>query len=81
MTKKIFIVAEIGNNHEGDFRLAKKLIHRAYECGVDAVKFQIFKTNSSKKKENWYNHICYQKNTKTIGSRIISTTNFIWKNW
>lgn len=45
MSKKVFVVAEIGNNHEGDFRLAKKLIYKAYECGVDAVKFQIFKTD------------------------------------
>jgi N,N'-diacetyllegionaminate synthase len=35
-----FIVAEIGNNHEGDFGRAKELLHAAAECGVDAVKFQ-----------------------------------------
>lgn len=36
-----FIVAEIGNNHNGDFELAKILIEKAHECGVDAVKFQV----------------------------------------
>jgi len=36
-----FIVAEIGNNHNGDLELAKKLIERAGECGADAVKFQV----------------------------------------
>jgi N,N'-diacetyllegionaminate synthase len=40
--KKTFIVAEIGNNHEGSFNLAKKLIDKAKDCGVDAVKFQTF---------------------------------------
>jgi len=40
--KKVFIVAEVGNNHEGDFELAKKLVCTAAECGVDAVKFQTF---------------------------------------
>ena len=40
--KKIFITAEIGNNHEGNFQLAKKLIVEAKKCGVDAVKFQTF---------------------------------------
>ena len=40
---KIFIVAEIGNNHEGRFSVAKKLIKKAKEAGVDAVKFQVFK--------------------------------------
>ncbi len=40
--KKVFIVAEIGNNHEGSFATAKKLITKAKNCGVDAVKFQTF---------------------------------------
>ena len=39
---KPFIVAEIGNNHEGSFEIAKKLILKASDCGVDAVKFQTF---------------------------------------
>lgn len=38
--KKTFIIAEIGNNHEGNYSLAKKLISKAAECDVDAVKFQ-----------------------------------------
>ena len=43
---KIYIIAEIGNNHEGSFRLAKKLIQKASEAGVDAVKFQTFKAEN-----------------------------------
>ncbi len=39
-----FIIAEIGNNHEGSFDTAKKLILKAAEAGVDAVKFQTFIT-------------------------------------
>ena len=39
---KTFIIAEIGNNHEGDFDLAKKMISLAAESGADAVKFQTF---------------------------------------
>ena len=41
-SKKTFIVAEVGNNHEGCFKTAKKLIRKAFECGADAVKFQTF---------------------------------------
>ena len=41
-----FIVAEIGNNHEGNFHNAKKLIDKAAEAKVDAVKFQTFKTEN-----------------------------------
>jgi len=42
--KKILIVGEIGNNHEGCFETAKKLINMAAKAGVDAVKFQTYKT-------------------------------------
>jgi sialic acid synthase len=35
-----FIIAEIGNNHNGSLEIAKQLIHKAKEVGVDAVKFQ-----------------------------------------
>jgi N,N'-diacetyllegionaminate synthase len=39
---KVIIVAEIGNNHEGNFELAMEMINSAYESGADAVKFQTF---------------------------------------
>lgn len=37
---KIFIIAEIGINHNGSLNIAKKLIKVAKDCGCDAVKFQ-----------------------------------------
>jgi N-acetylneuraminate synthase len=36
----VFIIAEIGINHNGDLELAKRLIDLALEAGCDAVKFQ-----------------------------------------
>jgi N,N'-diacetyllegionaminate synthase len=39
-----FIIAEVGNNHEGDFEIAKDMVHIAAESGVDAIKFQTFKS-------------------------------------
>jgi N-acetylneuraminate synthase len=36
----IYIVAEIGINHNGDIELAKKMIDTAVHAGVNAVKFQ-----------------------------------------
>jgi len=36
----VFIIAEIGINHNGSTDLAKKLIKLAKDCGCDAVKFQ-----------------------------------------
>ena len=38
--KKIFFIAEIGINHNGDINIAKQLIDNAKEAGFDAVKFQ-----------------------------------------
>jgi N,N'-diacetyllegionaminate synthase len=39
---KVFIVAEVGNNHEGSFTMAEELLGKAAESGADAVKFQTF---------------------------------------
>ena len=36
----VFIVAEIGINHNGDLDLCRQLIDMAKSCGCDAVKFQ-----------------------------------------
>jgi N,N'-diacetyllegionaminate synthase len=37
---RVFVVAEIGNNHDGSVRQAERLIEAAAESGADAVKFQ-----------------------------------------
>ena len=36
----IFVIAEVGINHNGDIRVAKQLIDMAIDTGCDAVKFQ-----------------------------------------
>jgi len=38
--EKVCIIAEIGNNHEGSYALAEKMVILAAEAGADAVKFQ-----------------------------------------
>lgn len=38
--KKVIVIAEIGNNHEGSYALAEELIGLAASAGADAVKFQ-----------------------------------------
>lgn len=43
LKEKTFIIAEIGNNHNGSKEKAKELIDVAAEAGVDAVKFQTFR--------------------------------------
>lgn len=40
LSRRVMIVAEIGNNHEGSLGRAEEMIGRAAEAGADAVKFQ-----------------------------------------
>ncbi|OXB63407.1 hypothetical protein ASZ78_000302 [Callipepla squamata] len=35
-----FIIAEIGQNHQGDLDIAKRMIRMAKDCGADCAKFQ-----------------------------------------
>jgi N-acetylneuraminate synthase len=40
MINNIYLIAEIGINHNGDLKIAKKLIDNAKEANFDSVKFQ-----------------------------------------
>lgn len=43
---RTFIIAEAGVNHNGDIKLAKKLVDVAKRAGADAIKFQTFKAEN-----------------------------------
>ena len=57
---KIKIIAEIGVNHNGSIKIAKKLIDAAKNCDADFVKFQNFKAESLVTKK--LSVLKYQKN-------------------
>jgi N,N'-diacetyllegionaminate synthase len=40
MSKKVYVIAEVGSVHDGSFGNAQRLIDVAIGCGADAVKFQ-----------------------------------------
>jgi sialic acid synthase SpsE len=40
----VLVIAEIGNNHEGNLQLAEQLIDLAASTGVHAIKFQTYRT-------------------------------------
>lgn len=68
----IFIVAEIGCNHNGDPAIARKMIDIAAKCGVDAVKFQTF--NSKKLISKFAPKAEYQKKTTGIKDSQLEMT-------
>lgn len=39
---QVLVVAEAGNNHEGDMGVARRLVEAAAGCGAQAIKFQTF---------------------------------------
>jgi N-acetylneuraminate synthase/N,N'-diacetyllegionaminate synthase len=41
-----YIIAEVGANHNRDLNIAKKLIEKAADAGVDAVKFQTYRAEN-----------------------------------
>jgi N-acetylneuraminate synthase/N,N'-diacetyllegionaminate synthase len=54
------IIAEIGQNHNGNMDLAIELIHSAKENGADVAKFQVYDAKKLFPKENnpWYEYNC-----------------------
>ncbi len=81
---KTLIIAEIGVNHNGSFKLAKKLIYIAKNAGADLVKFQVFKSDDLVTKQASVAE--YQKKTKFKKQHLmlkkleLSDTNFIKLN-
>ncbi len=45
-SKKVFIIAEAGVNHNGSLEIAKQMVDVAREANANAVKFQTFKTEN-----------------------------------
>lgn len=50
----VYIIAEIGINHNGSLEIAKKLIDEAVKAGFDAVKFQKRRPEVCTPKDQWY---------------------------
>jgi N-acetylneuraminate synthase len=50
--KKVFIIAEIGNNHNGSFDLALEMVDAATRAGADCVKFQMRNMESVYRKKS-----------------------------
>lgn len=42
----VVVIAELGNNHEGDPDVARRLVEAAADAGADAVKLQVYRVES-----------------------------------
>lgn len=42
LSDRVFVIAEIGVNHNGDVKLAEEMVAAAAKCGANAVKFQTY---------------------------------------
>ena len=74
--KNIFLIAEIGNNHEGDFKLAKKLIFLAKKNGADAVKLQFITPEKLINKKGNKKRIAQLKKFCLSWKQILSLKNY-----
>ena len=65
--KKIYIIAEIGINHDGKTKNIIKLIRSAKEAGASAVKFQLYQAKTLASKNNKIKNYFYNgKRKETI---------------
>lgn len=83
----VYIVAEAGINHNGDLKIAKKMIEKAAKCGVNGIKFQtifpeeLFSKNQNSKLFNlidkWsftkLEHLELKKHSSKFGIEFLST--------
>ena len=64
-TGRIFIIAEIGNNHNGSFERAIEMIDKARDAGADCVKFQM------RHLDQVYRHRSLNKSGDDLGTEYV----------
>ena len=60
----VYVIAEIGSNHDNDLNRAKNLIQLAKECGADAAKLQCFTADGLISKKGFESKSSFQSKWK-----------------
>ena len=63
--QRVFVIAEIGNNHNGSFDLAIEMIDKVRESGADCVKFQM------RDLDQVYRHRSLKKSGDDLGTEYV----------
>lgn len=91
MKKKVYIIAEIGPNHNGSIKRAFQMVRQLSKSGVDCIKFQLgnpnkvysrssFKADYQKKNDDHSNIIEMAKSYQLSLKAHIKLSNFCKKN-
>lgn len=62
--ENVYVIAEIGSNHDNNLARAKNLIQLAKECGADAAKFQSFTARGLISKRGFERKLAFQSKWK-----------------
>ncbi len=77
-----FVIAEAGINHNGDLQLARQMVLAAKAAGVDAIKFQTFKTEEFiQDKEELYTYKSQGREVTESQYGMFKRTEFSEEEW
>lgn len=62
--ENVYVIAEVGSNHDNDIKRAKDLIQLAKDCGADAAKFQSFTAKGLISKRGFESKLGFQSKWK-----------------
>jgi len=78
---KVFVIAEAGINHNGELKLAKKLVDAAKDAGADCIKFQTFISKILRQKTLQRPSTRSKQNPKNLSMTCSKGMNFLLMNF
>ena len=73
-----FIIGEIGNNHNGDFELAKELVLALHQAGADSAKFQMRNMEALYSRDNGSDDLATEYTKDLLSKFQLSQENLLY---